>query len=110
MVQRNGLQPYLAGGRGPAAESEQEHQHGVDTPPTQAGPLDRASEAGQADQDEEDPLHDAQRAGLQANHMFQVQRPAHDGDAGQEREKEKLMGAGQGHGGSTGTQGKGRLR
>ncbi|MNY74242.1 hypothetical protein D3C86_2132240 [compost metagenome] len=59
-------------------------------------------QADRAEGDHADALDDAQRARLQADHMFEVERGAHQCQATEKTEKEQGARAGQRHGISEG--------
>ncbi|MNH39816.1 hypothetical protein D3C81_1828530 [compost metagenome] len=68
--------------------------------------MQAGDQADDAESDDEDALDDAQRARLEAEDMLEIQRTAHDCDAGEEGEQEERTRAGQGHGGSDGLSGR----
>ena len=59
--------------------------------------MDSSQQADQTEGDQQDALHDAQRAGLLAQHMLQIQRRAHHGNAGKEGKSKQIAGTGQRH-------------
>ncbi|MOA47530.1 hypothetical protein D3C78_1701730 [compost metagenome] len=62
--------------------------------------MDRGNQADQGEEDHADPLDDAHRAGLEADHMLQIQRAAHQAQAAEEGEEKQVTRGGQGHGDS----------
>ena len=79
--------------RATASRHNQQQQHRVNALAKHAGTMHGGQQADQTEQHYADPLHDAQRAWLETDHMLQIQRAGHDQQTADERQQKQAAGS-----------------